>query len=147
MTVGAAPAASRAHGLTGHFSGGMEELYIKDTSAENRPAYLFSDDCRVKGTYLIDLTTEAGRSYFAEAIQSILNRANFSNVQLDGMEKLQLISAVDFGHSKLTPNSGLFKGHITPGHYHLHWPLRVARASRRASSWHSVDSSIRRRLN
>ena len=125
MTVGAAPAASRAHGLTGHFSGGMEELYIKDTSAENRPAYLFSDDCRVKGTYLIDLTTEAGRSYFAEAIQSILNRANFSNVQLDGMEKLQLISAVDFGHSKLTPNSGLFKGHITPGHYHRHWPLRV----------------------
>ena len=55
----------------------------------------------------------------------MLNQANFSNVQFDAMEKLQLISAVDFGHSSQTADSGLFVGPITPGHYHLPWPLKV----------------------
>lgn len=41
------------------------------------------------------------------------------------MEKLQLISAVDFGHSSATADSGLYVGPITPGHYHLPWPLKV----------------------
>lgn len=38
------------------FLGALEEIYIKNVSCENRHAYLFADDNRRAGTFLIDLT-------------------------------------------------------------------------------------------
>ena len=108
-----------------YFHGALEELYIKNTSTENRPAYVFADDCRSSGTFLMDLATDAGRMLFVNQTARVLNLANFSDVQFDGFEKLQLISRVDFAHSNATFDSSLYLGHITPGHYHLPWPLKV----------------------
>ena len=82
-----------------HFHGALEELYIKNVSTESRSAYIFADDCRSAGTFLIDLTTEDGRALFVNETVRVLSLANFSDVQFDGFEKLQLISQVDFGHS------------------------------------------------
>ena len=77
-------------------------------------------------------------------MSAILTQANFSDVQFDGFEKLQLISRVDFGHSDLTFDSGLYRGHITPGHYHLPWPLRVGQGILQAiEETHArLDSSL-----
>lgn len=108
------------------FRGGIEEIYLKNVSSENRLAYLFADDNRVAGTFLVDLTREAGRAYFASAINAVLDQAPFVAVQYDGFEKLQLISALDYKHSTATADSGLFRGPPTPDWYHYQgWPLRV----------------------
>ena len=131
MTVGARQRLDKTSEATAsswdlHFNGSIEELYIKNVStASRRGAYVFADDCRSEGTFLIDLATAAGRKFFASSIQAVLQQATFSDVQFDGFEKLQLISRVDFEHSNKTMDSGLYKGHTTPGHYHLPWPLRV----------------------
>jgi hypothetical protein len=45
---------------------------------------------------LIDLGSVAGRKLFATAINGVLDHANFSAIQYDGFEKLQLIAAFDF---------------------------------------------------
>lgn len=111
---------------TSHFLGAIEELYVKNVSTEARAAYTYSDDNRLHGTYLIDLTREAGQALFADALGAIFAQANFSVVQYDGFEKLQLISALDWAHSNRTANSSLFSGPANPDWYfQMRWPLRV----------------------
>ena len=57
------------------------------------------------------------------------SKANFSAVQYDGFEKLQLIAAVDFGHSSATVDSGMFRGPPNPDWYHFQgWPVKPARS-------------------
>lgn len=107
------------------FHGAMEELYFKNVSAEHRIAYVYADNNRFAGTYLIDLTVPAGRHLFASAINNVLNQANFSAVQYDGFEKLQLIAAVDFEHSSATVDSGMFRGPPNPDWY-AHCGLQTA---------------------
>jgi hypothetical protein len=124
LSVGAGLSVSgSAHSF---FHGAIEELYLKNCSTENRPAYLYSDDNRVQGTFLIDLGSSKGRDFFATSIVDVLKQANFSALQYDGFEKLQLIGATDFGHSVKTFASGLYRGNPTPDWYHYEgWPLRV----------------------
>lgn len=108
------------------FAGSIEELYIKNVSTENRPGYVYADSNRVAGTFLLDLDTDAGRALFAARVAAVTRLANFSAVQYDGFEKLQLIAALDFAHSAKTATSGLFRGPPTPDWYHYQgWPLRV----------------------
>ena len=61
---------------TSLYRGAMEELYFKNASAEHRTAYLYSDNNRFSGSYLIDLTTAAGRDLFASAINSVLDQVS-----------------------------------------------------------------------
>ena len=77
-------------------------------------AYMYADDNRLQGTFLIDLSSPEGREFFATSIVNVLKQANFSALQYDGFEKLQLIGATDFGHSLKTFESGLYRGHPTP---------------------------------
>ena len=59
---------SREHTVTDGFSGALEELYVKNASAEHRTAYLYADDNRLMGTFLIDLTRAPGRALFSRTI-------------------------------------------------------------------------------
>lgn len=70
-----------ADGQRKFFHGSLEELYIKAVSTEHVPGYLFSDDVRTHGTFLLDLLKPAGRTLYAKQVQEVLNQANFSNVQ------------------------------------------------------------------
>jgi hypothetical protein len=123
MSVGAGVTAGLVHS---YFQGALEEIYLKNCSTENRMAYMYSDDNRIQGTFLIDLSSAKGREFFATSIVNVLKQANFSALQYDGFEKLQLIGATDFGHSLKTFASGLYRGTPTPDWYHYEgWPLRV----------------------
>ena len=70
------------------YKGAMEEIYLKNVSAEHRRAYLYADRDRQMGTFLIDLLAPAGRQLFAGAISAVLRHADISAVQYDGFEKL-----------------------------------------------------------
>lgn len=108
------------------FKGAMEEIYLKNVSAENRAAYLFADDNRMGGSFLIDLTRPAGQKLFAAAVCSVINSANISAVEYDGMEKLELMSYIDFAHSLRTVSSGVFRGPPAPDFFaYQGFPLRV----------------------
>eukprot|EP00041_Stephanoeca_diplocostata_P019095 m.405729 g.405729 ORF g.405729 m.405729 type:complete len:1069 (-) comp21209_c0_seq2:189-3395(-) len=108
------------------FHGAVEEIYLKNTSTEHRVGYMYADDNRVRGTYLLDLSSRAGQDYFAKSISNVLNLGDFAAVQYDGFEKLNLIAAKDFAHSNQTQNSGLYRGLPTPDWYHFEgWPLRA----------------------
>jgi hypothetical protein len=108
------------------FKGSIEEIYLKNVSAESRPAYLFADDNRMGGSFLIDLTRPAGQQLFASAVCSVINQANISAVEYDGMEKLELMSPFDFAHSLRTVSSGVFRGPPAPDFFSYQgWPLRV----------------------
>lgn len=109
-----------------HFNGSIEEIYLKNVSAEHREAYLFADDNRMGGSFLIDLTRPAGQRLFASAVNSVINQANISAVEYDGMEKLELMSPFDFAHSLKTTSSGVFRGPPAPDFFSYQgWPLRV----------------------
>ena len=58
-----------------YFNGSVEEVYFKNVSCENRHAYIYADDNRPTGTFLIDLDSAPGRKLFATAINSVLNQA------------------------------------------------------------------------
>lgn len=77
--------------------GALEEIYFKNVSAENRAAYLYADDNRRMGTFIIDLTRPPGRALFAKTINAVLNQFDPAAIQYDGFEKLQLIAGQDFG--------------------------------------------------
>lgn len=119
------PDSVRHHVVRDELAGAIEEIFLKNASAENRNAYLFADDNRKMGTFLIDLSRAPGRKLFASAINNVLNEFNPAAVQYDGFEKLQLIAGQDFGHSSKTFDSGLWRGNPTPDWYHYEgWPLR-----------------------
>eukprot|EP01047_Picozoa_sp_COSAG01_P043712 COSAG01_NODE_3900_length_5564_cov_6.249405_2_plen_479_part_00 len=102
------------HSVRDELTGAVEEIYFKNASAENRNAYLFADDNRKMGTFLIDLSRAPGRALFAKGINGVLNKFDPAAVQYDGFEKLQLIAGQDFGHSSKTFSSGLWRGNPTP---------------------------------
>ena len=115
----------REHVVQSELVGAIEEIYLKNASAENRNGYLFADDNRKMGTFLIDLSRAPGRKLFASAINAVLDQFDPAAVQYDGFEKLQLIAGQDFGHSSKTFSSGLWRGNPTPDWYHYEgWPLR-----------------------
>ena len=107
--------------------GAIEEVFLKNASAENRRAYLYADDNRVMGTFLMDLTRPPGRALFARTVNAELSAFNPgpAAAQYDGFEKLQLIAGQDFAHSARTFTSGLWRGNPTPDWYSYEgWPLR-----------------------
>jgi hypothetical protein len=92
----------------------MEEIYVKNVSTESRVGYMYADDNRVLGTYLLDLSRPEGRSYFARTVAGAIDVATPAAVQYDGFEKLQLIAGQDFQHSAKTWTSGMWRGDPTP---------------------------------
>jgi hypothetical protein len=64
--------ADRPHLVRDELNGALEEIYFKNVSAENRQAYLFADDNRKMGTFLIDLSRAPGRALFAKEINAVL---------------------------------------------------------------------------
>eukprot|EP00937_MAST-01D_sp_MAST-1D-sp2_P002385 g2385.t1 len=107
------------------FKGALEELYLKNVSTENRLGYMYADQNRKMGTYLLDLTRAAGRARFAALTAAPMALAPIAAVQYDGFEKLQLIAGQDFAHSSRTWDSGAYRGYPTPDWYHFEgWPLR-----------------------
>lgn len=74
-----------AHGepiLVGRgFLGALEEIYIKNVSTEHRVGYLYADNNRVLGTYLLDLSRPAGQAYFAKTVSTAINTATPVAVQ------------------------------------------------------------------
>ena len=61
---------------------------------------------------------------FAKTVSDAVNQAPIAAVQYDGFEKLQLIAGRDFGHSRKTFTSGMWRGLPTPDWYHFEgWPL------------------------
>ena len=120
----------REHVVVAQLTGAIEEIYLKNASCENRNAYLYADDNRKMGTFLIDLTRPPGRALFATAINDVLDQFDPAAVQYDGFEKLQLIAGEDFGHSIQTFSSGMWRGNPTPDWYHYEgWPLRWGTAN------------------
>jgi hypothetical protein len=107
------------------FEGALEELYLKNVSTETRVGYMYADDNRRLGTYLLDLSRAPGRKKFAELIAAPMTETTIAAVQYDGFEKMSLIAGQDFPHSSLTYQSGLYRGNPTPDWYHFEgWPLR-----------------------
>ena len=54
----------------------------------------------------------------------MLDQANFSAIEYDGMEKLKLMSATDWPHSSQTVNSGIFRGPAEPDWFAFQgWPV------------------------
>ena len=107
------------------FTGALEEIYLKNVSCENRIGYMYADNNRRLGTYLLDLSREVGRRKFASLIAAPMVETPIAAVQYDGFEKLALIAGQDFPHSSRTYQSGLYRGNPTPDWYHFEgWPLR-----------------------
>ena len=91
-----------------------------------RHAYLYADPDRMQGTYLIDLTSPAGQNLFARQVDGVLNQANFSAVEYDGIEKLLPMSPFDFNHSAKTVTSPMFRAPPSPDWFCFQrWPLLV----------------------
>jgi hypothetical protein len=85
------------------FVGALEEISLKNVSAEGRQAYLFAEpSIRPTGSYLVDLSREEGRLFFSETVSSVLNSASACTVHIDGFEKLAMIGAEDWPHSNAT---------------------------------------------
>ena len=64
----------------------------------------------------------------------VLNQANFSATEYDGMEKLLLMSPFDYNHSARTTASPLFRAPPSPDWFSFqNWPLRVGMGMNRAS--------------
>jgi hypothetical protein len=127
------------------FNGSMEELYLKNVSTAARLGYVFADVNRPFGTYLIDLTRDAGRKVrpyqdraargaqsltfafvsqaFADGVSALLNSADIVTAQWDGFEKLTLIAPRDFAHSAATYDSGAIRGPPAPDWFHEPFPI------------------------
>jgi hypothetical protein len=88
------------------FVGAIEEISLKNVSAEDRVGYLFAEpSIRPTGTYLVDLSRPAGRDFFASTVAGVLNNAASATVHIDGFEKLAMIGGQDFAHSLQTFSS------------------------------------------
>lgn len=86
--------------------------------------------CNIDGAETLTMMYADGATLTVLHIGAVFNsKANFSAVQYDGFEKLQLIAAVDFGHSSATVDSGMFRGPPNPDWYHFQgWPVKPARS-------------------
>ena len=92
--------------LSSGFVGAIEEIALKNVSAEDRTGYLFAEPAiRPTGTYLVDLSQPGGRAFFASTVANILNTAASATVHIDGFEKLAMIGGQDFAHSAQTFSS------------------------------------------
>ena len=65
----------------------MEEIYVKNVSTESRVGYMYADDNRVLGTYLLDLSRPEGRAYFARTVAAAIDEATPAAVQYDGYDQ------------------------------------------------------------
>ena len=65
VKVGHADAPGQAIVFAAGFRGALEELYLKNVTTENRLGYMYADQNRRMGTYLLDLTSDSGRARFA----------------------------------------------------------------------------------
>ena len=98
----ALPETSQTVGLVG----AIEEISIKNVTAEERTGYLFAEpSIRPSGSYLVDLMSKPGREFFASTVSGILNTAQADAVHIDGFEKLAMIGGSDFAHSEATFSS------------------------------------------
>eukprot|EP00664_Eupelagonemidae_sp_cell27_P001782 gene1782-2968_t len=96
------PESSSRTGLVG----ALEEISIKNVSAQDRLGYLFAEpSIRPTGTYLVDLSRAAGRAFFASTVAGVVNAGLADTVHVDGFEKLAMIGGRDFAHSARTFSS------------------------------------------
>ena len=118
-------AADAAIRFASGFAGALEEIFLKNASTENRVGYVYADNNRRAGTYLLDLSRADARRAFAAHAAAPAIDASIATMHWDGFEKLQLIAGMDFPHSNRTMQSGLYRGNPTPDWYHFEgWPLR-----------------------
>ena len=132
----APPAAGAALRFASGFEGALEELFLKNVSAESRVGYVYADNNRRLGTYLLDLSRAPGRQKFAELIAAPMAETPIAAVQYDGFEKLALIAGQDFPHSSATYQSGMYRGLPTPDWYHFegYFVVHASIASHRIAS-------------
>ena len=115
-----------------HLDGALEEIYLKNVSTEDRPAYLYTDNARnaasaqggLNGAYVFDFTRQTGREWYANAITTVLNAAEFDVTQFDGFEVNFLIAGWDWAHSPATFSAGMYRLAPAPDWYALGFPTR-----------------------
>jgi hypothetical protein len=83
---------------------------------------MINDQGGVFGVGIFDLTRDSARKWYATAMSTVLNAANFSTAQWDGFETNLLLAGSDMPHSKNTFNSGMYRGAPSPDWYHLGYP-------------------------